>query len=193
MKLNSRQLYCLIVYTHPCTPISQKYFNELLKTDSLEWKQIYLLPRLVTLHSYSWSFQHKILNNVLYLNKKLSTIRKSTKPLCSFCKLSEEAVLHQFYKCDIVQSLWNELDFFFENDFTLFDVTPQAAFLGFLNVDSKLFLKQNHLLLIFEIYIYDSRKSESLIIKFLTREIRKVKNIEEKISTNNEKNILRTR
>ena len=69
-KLNSRQLYSLLVYTHPFTPTSQKYLNELLKTDSFDWKQIYLLPRLVTLDSYSCSFQYKILNYVLCLNKK---------------------------------------------------------------------------------------------------------------------------
>ena len=80
-KLNSRQLYSLLVYTHAITPTSQNYLNELLKTDSLDWKQTYLLPRLVTLHSYSRSFQHKILNNVLYLNKKLFTFRKSRSPL----------------------------------------------------------------------------------------------------------------
>ena len=123
-KLNSRELYSLLVYTHPYTPTSQKHFNELLKIDSLDWKQIYLLPCLVTLDSYSCSFQHKILNNVLQLNKKLFTFWKSTSPLGPFCKLSYETVLHLFYECDIVQNLWNELHLFFENDFTLFGLTP---------------------------------------------------------------------
>ena len=54
---------------------------------------------------------------------------------------------------NIIQNLWNDLDLFFKNDFILFDLTPQAAFLGFLNVDSKLLLIQNYLLLIFKIYI----------------------------------------
>ena len=132
----------------------------------MDWKQIYLLPRLVTLDNYSRSFQYKILNNVLYLNKKLFTFRKSTSPLCPFCKFSDETVLHLFYECDVVQSLWNELDLFFENDFTLFDLKPKAVFLGFLNIDSKLFLD---------------------LIKFLIRKIMKFKNIEEKTSINNEK------
>ena len=153
----------------------------------MDWKQIYLLPRLVTLDSYSRSFQYKILNNVLYLNKKLFMFRKSASLHCPFYKLSDETVLHLFYKCDIVQNLWNKLDLFFENDFTLFDLKPQAAFLGFLNVNSKLLLIQNHFLLIFKIYIYNSRRSESLIIKFFIREIMKVKNIAEKIWINNEK------
>ena len=118
-----------------------------------------------------WCFQHKILNNVLYINKKLFTFQKSTSPFCPFCNLSNETVLHLFHECDIVQNLWNELDSFFENNFILFDLKPQSVFLGFLNVDSKLFLIQKQLLLIIKIYIYNSRRSESLIIKFLIKEI----------------------
>ena len=134
-KLNSRQLYSLLVYTHPLTPTSQKYLNELLKTDSLDWKEIYLLPRLVTLDSYSCSFQYKILNNFVYLNKKSLMFRKSTSLLCSFCKLSDETVLHLFYERNKIQNLWNELDLFFKNNFILFDLTLQAVFLALLNAD----------------------------------------------------------
>ena len=61
----------------------------------------------------------------------------------------------------------------------------QAAFLGFLNVDSELLLIQNHLFLRFKICIYNSRRSESLKIKSLIREITKFKDLEEKISLNN--------
>ena len=105
-------------------------------------------------------------------------------PLSPFCKLSDETVLHLFYECNITLNLWNELVLFFENEFTLFDLTLQAAFLGFLgfhNVDPELLLIQNHLLLIFKTYIYNSRRSESLKIKSLIREI------EKKNSLNNEK------
>ena len=71
--------------------------------------------------------------------------------------------------------------------FTLFDQTPQPVFLGFLNVDSKLLLLQNHLLLIFKIYIYNSRRSELLTLTSLFRETAKVKKIKEKVSISNEK------
>ena len=88
-------------------PTCKKYFNELLKTDSLDWNHIYLTSSLVNLETYSRSFQYKILNNVFYLNKNFSTIRKSTLPLCPFCKLSDETVLRLFYECNILQNLWN--------------------------------------------------------------------------------------
>ena len=130
---------------------------ELLKTDSFYWKKIYLLPHLVTLDSYYSSFQCKILNNILYLDKKLLRFENLLHRFGLYvCKLSDEAVFHILYECDIIKILWNGLALFFENDFTLFDLTPQAAFLGFLNFYSKLLLLQSHLLLIFiyNIYIY---------------------------------------
>ena len=64
-----------------------------------------------------------------------------------------------------------------------------TGFLGFLNVNSKLPLLLNHLLFKFKIFIHNSRRSQSLILKSLIREILKVKNIEEKVSINNRKNI----
>ena len=96
-------------------------------------------------------------------------------------------MLHLNYECNILQKLWNDLPLFFKNDFTLFDLTPQVEVLGFLNINSKLLLLQNHLFLIFKIYFDNSNRSESLILKSLIREITKIKNREEKISINNEK------
>ena len=52
--------------------------------------------------------QYKILNNVLYLNKKLIMFCKLTSLLCPFCKLSHETVLHLFYKWDVIKTFWNE-------------------------------------------------------------------------------------
>ena len=68
---------------------------------------------------------------------------KATSPLCSLCTIDDETVLHLFYECDVTQNLWKGLALFFGNDCTLFDLTPQAAFLGFLSANLKQFLIQN--------------------------------------------------
>ena len=142
----------------------------------MDWIEIYFLPGLVIFDSYSCCLQCKTLNN-LYLNKELFTFLKLTSHLYSFCKLSDETVLHLFHECDIIQNLWNHPVLFFENEFALFDLTPQAAFVDFLNANSNLLLIQNHLLLMLKTYIYKSRKFELLILKSLIREI-KIKNRE---------------
>ena len=49
---------------------SQKYFETLFPHLNLDWKLIYLQPRILTKSASSKAFQYKVLNNVLYLNRK---------------------------------------------------------------------------------------------------------------------------
>ena len=74
-KLNSRQLYFLLVYTHPFTAASQKYFIEFY------W-QLWLETDLSSTtfgnpcQLFSRSFQYNILNKILYLNKNIFYVSK---------------------------------------------------------------------------------------------------------------------
>ena len=113
-RLHCRELYNTLVYTSPHKPTSQVHFENLFL-----WGRVKLEENLHT----SWkafldcnvsSFQYKVLNNVLYLNKKL------TKELC------------------------NRLDLFFNNWFHLPQLLPQTAFFEFSNTYSnKLIIPQN--------------------------------------------------
>ena len=58
-----------------------------------------LPDKINTINKKHSSFQYKILNNVLYLNKLLFKFRKVTSPLCSFCKSAEETIIHLFSEC----------------------------------------------------------------------------------------------
>ena len=68
-------------------PFSNIYFKNLFYYDYIDWTEIYMLPRLVTHNAYMRSFQYKILNNILYLNKKLHIFGIKSSPLCSLCNL----------------------------------------------------------------------------------------------------------
>ena len=123
-----------------------------------------MLPRLITYNTYMRSFQYKILNNVLFLNKKLHTFGIKPSPLCSFCNLYDEIPYHIFYECDRVKCLWSDLVQCFQNNLILPTLSPQTAIFGFLdsvNNDS-IFennkVLNNHILLIFKLYVYKSRK-----------------------------------
>ena len=61
------------------------------------------------------SFQYKLLNNVLFLNKKLHIFGIKSSPLCSFCNLCDETPLHIFYECDSIKCLWSDLVHYFQN------------------------------------------------------------------------------
>ena len=103
-KSNSRELYLIQLTREICKPTSQICFEKHFKDCVLDWKYIYVLPRIVTSDPYTRFFQYKVLNNVLYLHEKLFFFAKA---------------------------LWNDLNTIFENHLSLYDLTPQAAFFGF--------------------------------------------------------------
>ena len=150
-----------------------------------------MLPYLVMHSTYMRSFQHKILNNIVYLNKKLHIFGIKSSPLCSFCNLYDKTPFHIFYECDRVKLLWSELVQYFQNTLILPTSTPQTAILGILDfVSNNSFFENNkilinHILLIFKLYVYKSREKKCININNLMTEIQKVKRIEKAIALNN--------
>ena len=68
-----------------------------------------MLPHLVTHNTYMRFFQYKILNNILYLNKKRHNFGIKSSPLqviSTFCNLYDKTPFHIFYECDHVKYLW---------------------------------------------------------------------------------------
>ena len=136
------------------------------------------------------SFQYKILNNILYLNKKLHIFGIKPSPLCSFCNLQDETPFHIFYECDRVKFLWSELVQYFQNTLILPALTPQTAIIAVLDsVSNNSFetnkILINYILLIFKLCVYKSREKKFMNINNLIFEIPKVKMIEKEIALNN--------
>ena len=94
-----------------------------------------------------------------------------------------------------IDKAFNSLDHSFltsvlKSFMTLLPLTPQAAIFGFLEADCQSYLIQNHILLILKLYIYKFRKNKFLSSTCLLKEISKIKNIEKKIASVNEKKTL---
>ena len=70
---------------------AKTYFENLFSNFNYDRKRIYLLPRRVTLDTNLRMFQYKLINNVLYLNKKLFGFKKVDSSLCSYCNEEEES------------------------------------------------------------------------------------------------------
>ena len=187
-KLHSKELYSLLISAIEHQPTSQKYFDNLFPNIELSWKEIYLTARKATANSYLRCFNYKIINNVLYLNKKLFQFGKTQSPLCSFCHTETETTLHIFHKCSATKIIWNQLLLFFETDLDFPDLTPQADLFGFVNEsDNNLNILQNHILLIFKLYVYQSRERGVLNLNSLIKNVTKVKKLERRIASECEK------
>ena len=70
------------------------------------WKNIYSLPRKITLDFKTRIFQYKILINILYLNHQMFHMKIVSSPLCSFCGESSETVERLFLRCRYASELW---------------------------------------------------------------------------------------
>ena len=190
-KLTSTEIYSILTLKVKNKPSSNIYFENLFNYHDIDWTAVYMLPRLVTHNTYMRSFQYKILNNILYLNKKLHIFGIKSSPLCSFCNLYDETPCHIFYECDRVKFLWLELVQCFQNTLILPTLTPQTAILGILDsVSNDSFFENNkilinHILLIFKLYVYKSREKKFINLNNLMAEIRKIKRTEKEIALNN--------
>ena len=134
-KLNSKEIYNILIESTDSKPSTQIYYKFFFQNSNLDWKTIYMLPRIVTKDSRLQVFQYKLLNNVLYLNKMLFKFEKIDSPLCPFCKMIEETPLHLFYNCIKTKLLWDQLKDFISNETLSFpSLTPQSAILGHINL-----------------------------------------------------------
>ena len=119
-KLCSKELYSLLISATDHQPASQRYFDNLFPNVELPWKEIYLTARKVIANSHLRCFNYKIVNNVLYFNKRLFQFSKTQSPLCSFCHTEAEIALHVFHKCSVNKI---QLLLFFETDLDFPDLT----------------------------------------------------------------------
>ena len=158
-KLNSKEMYNIQILHKNCELTGQIYYKDLLNGPSLEWKEIYLLPRLTTIDNKLRVFQYKILHHVLFLNKRLFTLGKTHSTLCSFCNLENETATHIFAICNKTQRIWETLQWQFRNHIQFSLITPQSAVFGFFEIDHGKNVLINHILLIFKYFVYTSRNS----------------------------------
>ena len=129
-KLTSTEIYSILISKVRSKHSCNIYFKNLVNGYNIDWTAIYMLPHLVTYNTYMRSFQYKILNNVLFLNKKLHSFGIKPSSLCCFCNLYDEKPLHVFYECDTVTCLWANLVQRFQNNLILPILTLQDAIFG---------------------------------------------------------------
>ena len=82
-KLTSTEICFILILKVQNKPSSNIYFENLFNYNDIDWTAIYMLPHLVTHNTCMRSFQYKILNNIIYLNKKIHIFGIKSPPLCS--------------------------------------------------------------------------------------------------------------
>ena len=143
----------LLKYDKPtCQDYRKKKFDEY----DFNLKLVYSIPRIATYETKIRIFRYKLLNNLLYLDKKVFQLGIIPHSKCSFCELYDETPEHLFYECTYAQSLWNQLRLYPSEKVALPVLTSQSAIFGFTDVLDPNYLLVNHLLLIFKYNVYNS-------------------------------------
>ena len=141
-----------------------------------------MIPRKVTVNTFTRKFQYKIINSLLCLNKTFFVFKKVTTPLCSFYKSKDKTPILLLFDCLVTQNLWKQLCSLCRHKLIIPNLTPQSAIFGSLESNHKSEMLIKLILLIFRLYIYNSRDSSSVNIYFLKSKITKIRDFEEKIS-----------
>ena len=114
-------------------PTAQIYFQKNFQNLELEWKNIYSLPRGVTINTNLRIFQYKLLHDIFYLNKMLYKFGKKVSPFYSFCMEEPESPIHLFHSCTKTSFLWTWLQHSFQNALIIHSVTLQSTIFGFID------------------------------------------------------------
>ena len=181
--LTSKEIYTTIIFKKSEKPTSESTIERKLNNNNIQWVQAYMLARKVTMDSYTRAFHTKTTHNILYLNKKLTLFGLSESTLCTMCKREDETIAHLFAECEVVRGLWILLGKHLSEHITLPALTPQSAFLGFL--DENILI--NQILLTFKITIYKSRELGSCNLTMITKKIKLTMKIEDIISAPDER------
>ena len=109
-----------------------------------------LLTRNVSFDTNLWMFENKILNNVLYLNKKIFIFNKKDPKLCFYCRLLDKTTNHIFVECKFALKLWNNLKDYCQCGFDLPFLNPPRATFGSYETDPDMLTLLNYILLLFK-------------------------------------------
>ena len=154
-------------------PTAQKTIEAVLHTTDINWPKVYMIPQKVTIDTTLRIFQFKILNNILYLNEKISKFDLNVNPLCSLCNQHPEDILHLLCNCAKTQDLWNSFANALGENLDLPQLNPTIAFLGESNTQGNDNVLLNHILLLFKKFIYDKKKTPSQNSLPIIHELRK--------------------
>ena len=76
-------------------------------------KKVFLLPHEVAFEPYLKACQYKVLNSILFTNKKLCKIGYILDDKCSLCKTDSESLYHIFFEYRHTKQFWKEFQCYY--------------------------------------------------------------------------------
>ena len=143
----SKQFYSLLIANKAKYPNSFKTLSADLELSN-PLQEVFSIPYNAASETYVWSFQYKILNNILFTNTKLFKIGLSESEKCSFCTFYKEDWYHLFYGCNWWTSFQGEN----------LSLSLKDVIVGILNRNDLL----NYLIILGKLCLWECRRKKSL-------------------------------
>ena len=105
LNMTVKSVYNILLRSVKTCPTSQKSIKTLLNNHSINWPEVYMIPHKVTFETSLRVFQYKLLNNIIYLKKRIAMFDPAVNPLCSLCSQAPEDAVHLFFQCQKTQKL----------------------------------------------------------------------------------------
>ena len=118
--------------------INSLFYSELLQgftklkndfdLDDITVSKVFLNLLSVSSETFIRSFQLKLLDDIVFTNKRLAKIGYVLHDTCTFCKVETETIYHLFYECPFTLLFWENFENFWfvlsgkREKFTLQDV-----------------------------------------------------------------------
>ena len=147
-------------------PMSQETIEKLLANDVINWQEVHMIPRKVSISSCIRIFQYKILNNILYLSRKISKFDQGVNHLYSLCLKEPEDILHLFCQCNKTQLLWETLSNKVAGFLSLPRLEPELAILVKWNLSTNEKVLISHIVLLCKRLIFDNRSNRHRFISW---------------------------
>ena len=91
-------------------PNNAKELTQSLNLTEEELKLASALPHKIVYQPYVKAFQYKILNSILYTNKKLFKIGNSEHDKCTVCDNEPETLEHLLFYCCFSNIFWTHFE-----------------------------------------------------------------------------------
>jgi hypothetical protein len=149
-----------------------------------QWSTVFLIPFKCTLDTKLRWFQFRLTHRILGTNYFLEKIGKKDSNLCTFCKNSEETILHIFCECPIILTLWINVVKWIKEKLNLnLRMDKEMQLFGILNYSMNAL---NIILLLCRYYIYKTKMKEGVpLIHLFKKDVKSYFSLEKYIFTKN--------
>ena len=107
-----KDYYMLIKRIIAQCPKNSKQLCQDFNLNQDQLKKVFLLPHEVAFEPYLKALQYKVLNSVLFTNKKLCKIGYIQDDICSLYKTDSEFLYHIFFECRHTKQFWKEFQYY---------------------------------------------------------------------------------